>query len=602
MKNKITCIFLAVLLHTIHSFGQTNAVMEFNDGTGNFYNYCPSYIQTSSTVRYMYYCKNNTSNQIEDYIFWRKATLSGGTWTWGSQQTALTPSGSGWDDVHVCDPDVKQGSFTAGGHTYSWIMFYLGTDQLDNNHNQVGIALADSPEGPWTKWSANPLITFTGTSNWGVGQPSATSVDGAGRLLLFYSKGDNTDTRVCRRDIDISNLSSPSLGTEYNLFTSGLTSRDNNVTPVVLHNAGFAYDGVTDRMYIIREREPNDVYDPNFVSTQLQVAYTSGSNIWSNSGTWAVDGQVSAYRTSRERNHNGGFLTNQYGVLDGGASNYTVSFTGSYIGTGNLWSYRIFRMDKSGLTTAYPAANSIYQLSPHHATGMRLDVAGGVDANGTNVQIYQSNGASAQKWKLKAVSGGYFELVPQCAVTRRLDVAGGGTTNGTNVQIADSANLSRQQWRIIDKTGVYFELAPKHAPGLRLDVAGGGTTNGTNVQVYETNENYAQQWKFEEPGARPFLNTITQDETMLADKEQVSVYPIPSKQLVNLLYLPQKNGLLKIELSDMQGKRVAGIYNGYVTKGVQQQFQLSKNKLPAGMYIVNFISGAGKFQKKIILQ
>lgn len=604
MKCKTICFLIVVLLRATSSIGQSQAILEFNDASGNFYNYCPSYIQTSSSVRYIYYCKNNTSNQIVDYIFWRKATNSGSGWVWGGQQIAISP-GSGWDNVHVCDPDVKQGSFNYNGHTYSWVMFYLGTNQLDNNHNQIGIALADSPEGPWVKWGGNPLVSFSGTTYWGVGQPSATSVDGLGRLLLFYSRGDAAGARICRRDINISNLSAPSLGTEYTLFTGGLTSRDNNVTPVVFHSAGFAYDGATDRMYVVREREPNDVYDPNFVSTQLQVAYTAGGNIWNNTGTWTVDGQVSSANTGGERNHNGGLLTDQLGGLIGGGNNYTVSFTRSFIGTGNLWSYRIYGLGKSGLTATYPLANAIYELKPRHAPGSRLDVAGAVNADGTNIQIYQANGNNAQKWQVKPVGGGYFELIPQCCTARRLDVAGGGTTNETNVQLWISNNQYPQQWRIIDKTGVHFELSPKHASGMRLDVAGAGTANGTNVQIYQSNENYAQQWEFLYVGQGAISSSSISTTVGIPptdEKLRVNIYPNPSDQLMNVKYLPKNSGMLKVQLLDFQGKHISIIYTGYVTKGIQQSFQLQKKGLPAGIYIANFISGTEKIQKKIIIQ
>ncbi|MBO9205274.1 MULTISPECIES: RICIN domain-containing protein [Niastella] len=605
MKCKIFYFFIAALLASANSIGQS-AELEFNDDPGNFYNYCPSYIQTSSTVRYMYYCKNSTSNQITDFIYWRKATRSGSTWTWGSQQIALTPSASGWDSKHTCDPDVKQGSFSYNQHTYSWVMFYLGCDQLDGNHNQIGIAFADSPEGPWVKWGGNPFISFSGTNNWGVGQSSATCVDGLGRLLLFYTKGDATETGIIRRDINISNMSSPSLGTEYTLFTNGLTSRDNNVSPVVFHDATFAYDGTTDRMYVIRERESTDVYDPNFVSTQLQVAYTAGGNIWNNSGTWTVDGQVSPINTGGDRNHNAGFLTDQYGGLIGGASDYVLSFTRSFIGSGNLWGYRIYRLGKSGLTTFYPQANAVYELIPRHAWGMRLDVAGAVNADGTNVQIYQANGNSAQQWQVKSVSGGYFELIPQCGTTRRMDVVGGDTSNsnGTNVQIWTADILRKQRWRIIDKSGLHFELAPEHAYGMRLDVAGAGTGNGTNVQLYQSNENYAQQWEFSFVGigARYASNVSLQIDSSARELNSINLYPNPANQVVNIKYVSERNGLLKVRVLDIQGRQVSTIYTGYVVKGVQQYFQLQKKNLTSGVYVVDFVSGNQRLQRKVIIQ
>lgn len=63
-------------------------------------NYCTSYIQTSSTERYMYYCKNRDSGVIYGRIYYRKAALAGGQWIWGSQSIALEPSSSGWDSIN----------------------------------------------------------------------------------------------------------------------------------------------------------------------------------------------------------------------------------------------------------------------------------------------------------------------------------------------------------------------------------------------------------------------------------------------------------------------------------------------------------------------
>ncbi len=336
------------LLTTSKSVYAYSAWLEWTEG-GNYYNYCPSYIAASDTERFIYYCKNQNAGEIVDYIYMRRITGSGSNWTWGPASVALTPSSGGWDSVHVCDPDVKKGSFNYNNHTYSYVMFYLGCDRTDNNHNQIGVAFSDSLNGPWVKWSGNPLITFSSTSHWGVGQPSATCVDGQGRLLLFYSRGDQNGTRIVRRDINIANMSSPSIGAEVTVPTGGLTEADGS--PVILHNGAFAYDGGTDRFYLVRPRHPFEASSPDYISTDLQVAYTPASTIWNGTGTWTVEGHVTPAQSGKARNHNACLLTDVWGNLKGGANYYQVNFTGSDTGAfpANLWTYRIYGIGKDAL-------------------------------------------------------------------------------------------------------------------------------------------------------------------------------------------------------------------------------------------------------------
>ncbi len=321
---------------------------EFDDVSGrNHYNYCPSYIQTDEDTRYIFYCRNPKSGVIVDSIFWRKAVRNGDEWIWGPQYEALA-KGTGWESVHVCDPEVRKGEFDFNGHVYGWVMVYLGCDQLDNNHNQTGVAFADSIEGPWVKWSGNPLIGFPGTGYWGTGQPSATSVDGKGQLLLFYTKGDAAGARVIRRHVDLSDMAAPDLGEEKILFKDGLTGKDGSFA--VFHNAGFAYDSGSDRFYVVRERHPYESLECNFISSEIEVAYTDGANVWNNSGVWKQDGLVNPDNTGKYRNHNPGLLTDPFGNLTGGKDDYTVVYSVSDPGQDYLWSYRIHSISNKYLS------------------------------------------------------------------------------------------------------------------------------------------------------------------------------------------------------------------------------------------------------------
>lgn len=141
-------------------------------------------------------------------------------------------------------------------------------------------------------------------------------------------------------------------------------------------------------------------------------------------------------------------------------------------------------------------SGGVYELQPQCAPGSCLDVSGGQDANGANVQIWAGHGGVAEQWKLEDQGGGFWELIPVCATGRRLDVNAAGTANGTNVQIWQDFSNTAQRWTITNVGGGYYELTPQCAPGSHLDVSGGGNANGVNVQIWGTNTSPAQRWRF----------------------------------------------------------------------------------------------------------
>ena len=141
---------------------------------------------------------------VTDHIVMRTGArdAESGFWEYGEEQIALSPGEENeageleWDWEHVCDPDVLAGTFwyqrpgEAEPEEYHYALFYLGIRRFWEI-NQVGWAVAKTPEGPWHKVGTEPLITSDAAGSWGVGQPSATSIDEKGEVLLFYTRGES---------------------------------------------------------------------------------------------------------------------------------------------------------------------------------------------------------------------------------------------------------------------------------------------------------------------------------------------------------------------------------------------------------------------------
>ena len=89
----------------------------------------------------------------------------------------------------------------------------------------------------------------------------------------------------------------------------------------------------------------------------------------------------------------------------------------------------------------------IYQIAEAWNTSACLDVYG-FGGSGTNVNIWACSGSSNQQWGAISDGGSIYEFEPQHALGTRLDVAGGANTNGTQIDIYTKNSQNNQKWAI----------------------------------------------------------------------------------------------------------------------------------------------------------
>ncbi|PSL56206.1 hypothetical protein B0I31_104497 [Saccharothrix carnea] len=297
--------------------------------SGQMYAYAPSAV-TEGGQNYVYTCHNDTPGVITDHVYFTRLGVP------REDRSVLRPSTSGWDSTHTCDPTVIAATVRHGQKTYRYVMFYLGTDHANTN-NQIGVAFAESLGGPWVKHPTPIVTTPFGPDMWGVGQPSATTIDPAtGELMLFYSQGGPT-TESYFRYLNLGDLGRPVVGAPVRITNEGLGGD-------VLHNFDIAYEPGRDRFYAIREAAPYPSDEPSYISARVEVVSIPGGDVWGGTGRWTSEGFITPAESGFPRNHNPGLLRTVYGTLPSAnevTAVFTVGRTGSF--PGSLWSYRLFR-------------------------------------------------------------------------------------------------------------------------------------------------------------------------------------------------------------------------------------------------------------------
>ena len=148
----------------------------------------------------------------------------------------------------------------------------------------------------------------------------------------------------------------------------------------------------------------------------------------------------------------------------------------------------------SASSSSSTVADGRNTISSYLNSKLVLDISNNSSSSMANVQIYESNGTTAQQFDVTHVGGGWYKIV-HAGTNKALDVAGGVRAPMVNVwQYTYSANNDAQLWRFI-KTQWGWYIQSKL--GYYLDVQGGIAQSGTNVWVYSGNPNTlnrAQVW------------------------------------------------------------------------------------------------------------
>ncbi len=140
-------------------------------------------------------------------------------------------------------------------------------------------------------------------------------------------------------------------------------------------------------------------------------------------------------------------------------------------------------------------ADGIYTISAKKDPDMNVDVSGGVDANGTNVQLWEANGEWPQDWIFKYnAQMDYYTITNVGDGRRLLDVSGANTAIGTNIQIWQNTNACAQKWHIIETDDGYYNFLSDCRQDRALDLADGITESGNNIRLWEVNGADAQKW------------------------------------------------------------------------------------------------------------
>lgn len=220
------------------------------DNRDGVYNYCPSVLVEDSAG--LFYCSNSESYVVRDSVYYRELRDA------YKPKEVLTSTEGSWDSVHVCDPSVISGDWVYNGEHYRYLMAYLGCSSLDNQQNQIGLAVSNSKSSDWIKVGLEPFIGCNYDNSkkdyfqWGVGQPSLINC-GEGIVAVFYTEGTWNLTCTKCALYDLSDLNNIQYFDSATVSNSGLLQLD-GISQDFLSNGDFALSGST--LYVVCDTHP----------------------------------------------------------------------------------------------------------------------------------------------------------------------------------------------------------------------------------------------------------------------------------------------------------------------------------------------------------
>ena len=249
-------------------------------------------------------------------------------------------------------------------------------------------------------------------------------------------------------------------------------------------------------------------------------------------------------------------------------------------------------------------ADGVYKIGNAQNSNYVLDIASGSKNDGANVQLYLSNGTTAQSFKVTHDTNGYVTFT-NVNSGKALDVSGGKVANYSNIQQYNSNGTKSQKW-IVKKSNSGYTIISALDSNYVLDLSGGKVVNSRNIQLYQSNGSTAQQWTFEKNiTEREHLDEMaTQNKSMMDD----GVYYIKNRDVKFALdvsggsaYSGANVQLYSLNKTDAQKWLVSHDSKGYVSfKNVNSGMYLTATGSSNGANVNQQSPSNGYNQKWII--
>ena len=326
----------------------------FGFGAQNRYSYCPSIVDNGDGTTHVYFC-GTQSNIMVDNIYHIMENADG---TRTTEKSVLQPS-LDWDSRHDCDPSVIEGEFKMDGVSYRYAMFFL-SNPLEWWYNEIGVAFSnDLAADSWVKypyqvvkkpWAEEGDLYWSETGKcWGVGQPSAVSLDKKGKVLLTYTCGEMTGTNLKWRELDMTDMNNLVVGPEHLIVKNGWYQKDGK-TPDYGANSDFAVNLEEDRIVMVRSVHPAGPEYPAYIESEQEVQWMPFSRFLQGEGTWKTIYKITSKDSGFPRNHNSGIMRDSFGHIKDWETP-TIYFTVSKIapdvaqayGKHAEWTYNIYK-------------------------------------------------------------------------------------------------------------------------------------------------------------------------------------------------------------------------------------------------------------------
>lgn len=198
-----------------------------------------------------------------------------------------------------------------------------------------------------------------------------------------------------------------------------------------------------------------------------------------------------------EKNSDGTFtiknaINPNYAVDIAGASTANGTSVQMYASNGSSAQKYNF-LSEPNVTGTKTISDGLYEITNTNS-GKVLDIASGSNAAGANCQQYASNGTAAQKFSV-TYDGEDFYTIVNLKSGKALEVESTALATSVNVRQGDLTSSDAQKWAIQDNGDGSYKLISK-ATGLVMDVASASTSNGANVDAYTDNGTAAQKFSF----------------------------------------------------------------------------------------------------------